>query len=62
MAQGDADERGDVGVAALRYGLGDRGAAPGRHGSTVLFAGLRADRTGRIAGDVRLAKMNFAGG
>src|SRR4051812_24242845 len=66
MAENHADERGDVGLAALRHGHRHRGSPAGGCGATIWPAGLCADRAGRFdrdgrIGDVTASAIDCAG-
>jgi hypothetical protein len=60
MAQGDADERCDVGPARLRLVGGNQGAELACRYAQIWPAGLLTVLIGRFACDVRFAKMKFA--
>src|SRR6266851_2191120 len=57
MAQGFADDRGEFGVAYLRFGHGNRSPEQDRRNAAIRPAGVRVVRTGRFAGNVRFAEM-----
>jgi len=57
MAQDDADDRGEFGLAYLRYGHGNRSPEPGRCSRPIRLAGVRVARPRRFAGDAGFAEM-----